>query len=184
MNKIVAILLGLVGWLILVIIIAFGWGVGIRNEAQAKKIQYEAKVSSNKAELNNLKKKLSDYKGITDTQIDALTKIFVDYANARTNKSQNLLVNWVKESVPNVDQSTFKEILNLVTGTRDSWTARQTELVDIARAYNTLLTAFPNNVLLNALGYTEINPKVITSTSVEKAFDTGKDDEPSPFSKK
>ena len=90
-------------------IVVVAWGIGTRNTAQALKIQYEAKVSANKGELDNLKKKLADYRGITDLQIESLTKIFVDYAQARSTNSDKLLVNWVKEAVPNVDQSTFKQ---------------------------------------------------------------------------
>ena len=70
-----------------------------------------------------------------------------------------------------------------VTSSRDAWTMRQVELVDISREYNQKLVTFPSNVILKMLGFQKIVPNVITSSSTEKAFETGKDDETKVFEK-
>lgn len=175
--------LGLFGIVIVAAIVLFATGVGMYNNASTLKNQYEAKLSANHAELDNVKKKISQVAQVSDEQMKSLEKLFVGYADARTSKSTNQLMTWIKETVPNVDQKTFLNLQNIITSSRDAWTMRQTELVDIAREYNKLLVVFPSNIILKMLGFEKIVPNVVTSTSTEKAFATGKDDETKVFEK-
>ena len=49
-------------------------------------------------------------------QKDALREIFEGYAKGRTPMGNTApLMNWIKESVPNVDQSTFTKIMNTIS---------------------------------------------------------------------
>lgn len=151
--------------------------IGQYNDAATLRNQYEAKVSANTGEFDNMKKKISQVVQVTDIQYDKLKEIIVSNADARTNKSTTVMMNWIKESVPNIDTSTYKQLINIITGSRDAWTMRQTELVDISREYNLKLSVFPGNFILPMFGFQKIVPKVITSSATEKAFETGKDDD-------
>ena len=86
-------------------------------------------------------------------------------------------MNWIKEAIPSVDVSIYKDLMNIITSSRDEWTRNQVELVSIANEYNKMLAVFPSNVLLKMLGFERIEPKIITSTRTENAFKTGKDDD-------
>lgn len=171
------ILLGIVGAFGLALIVIVSSLIGQFNDAAKLRNQYEAKVVDNSSEFDNMKKKISQVVQVSDVQYDKLKEILVSYADARSTKSDNVMMNWIKESVPNIDTSTYKTIINIITGSRDSWTMRQKELIDISREYNQRLSVFPGNFILPMFGFQKIVPKVITSSATEKAFETGKDDD-------
>jgi len=171
------ILLGVFGAGVLGVFVITASLIGQYNSAATLRNQYEAKVAANTSEFDNMKKKISQVVQVSDMQYDKLKEILVSYADARTNKSSNVMMNWIKESVPNVDMGTYKQLINIITASRDSWTMRQTELVDISREYNLKLSVFPGNFILPMFGFQKIVPKVITSSATEKAFESGKDDD-------
>lgn len=160
-------------------IVAAIWGVTTYNNAAGLRNLYEAKVKANSASFDNMWKTISQSAQVTDKQKDALKDIFTSYAGARTTggSQDGSLMKWVTESIPNVDTSVYKTLMNTITSTRDGWTMRQLELVDIARQYNEALVQFPTNVFLGAFGFKPIDAKVITSDRTEKAFSSGRDDE-------
>lgn len=179
--------IGLVTLVILVVtIITIGGSlIGSYNQAATLKNTYEAKVSANEAEFDNMKKKICQVAQVSDSQMNKLKDIFTSYADARTGKGNNgdTLMKWIQESIPNIDTSTYKNLQNLIVESRNGWTMRQTELVDYSRQYNQLLVTFPTNIILKTLGFEKIVPKIITSSDTEKAFATGKDDDTNVFSK-
>jgi rubrerythrin len=178
MNKAILAALILFGGFCLVAGVALVWGIGQYNIAVSLRTQYDSKVKANEAGFDNLWKKIQQTAQVTDAQKAALKEIFVSYAEARTGAGGGgELMKWVQESVPNVDVSVYRNLQNIITGSRDEWTRNQVELVDIANSYNLMLARFPSNILLGALGFQKIDAKVITSSRTEQAFATGKDDD-------
>ena len=147
------------------------------NRAAQLKNQYEMKVIDNTSEFDNCWKKIQQTAQVTDAQKVALREIFEGYASARNNGSSNNIMTWIKESVPNVDISVYKNLQNIITGSRDAWTMRQKELVGIAQEYNKNLVTFPSNIILKMFGFEKITPKIITSNRTDKAFETGQDND-------
>ncbi len=162
-----------------VCITALVYGIGVYNTAGTLKNQYEAKLKANTASFDNMFKTISQNVQVTDKQKDALKEIFTSYATARTTggSEDGSLMKWVQESIPNVDTSVYKTLMNTITSSRESWTMRQIEIVDIARQYNEPFNKIPTNFLLPLFGYQKIDAKVITSSRTEKAFETGRDDD-------
>ena len=198
--------LGLLGLFVVGVIALFViamTGVGVYNSAITARNAYYQQEKQNEAVFDNMKKKMGDYVAISDDQWSQLKEIFVKHAEARTNQSQNQLMTWVKESVPNVDNSISKEILRLVTATRDEWTRNQEILVQKANSYNTAyLDRFPNSawtgvfnsfckdVVKDREGNEKVLPRfrhidalIVTSSKTKDAFRTGEDNEPSVFKK-
>jgi hypothetical protein len=93
------------------------------------------------------------------------------------------LANWIHESVPNVDTSTFNNLQNIISAKRDGFTMRQKELLDMSREHTTLLREFPSNIILSILGRKEIPVTIVTSSRTESAFSTGQDNDTQVFSK-
>lgn len=154
------------------------YGISTYNTASRLHNLYDSKLLDNTSEFDNMWKKISQTAQIPNAKKDALKEIFEGYASARSGNSDGgQLMKWVQESVPNVDLSEYKDLMNIIVGSRDSWTNRQKELVDIARQYNEMLSVFPSNVFLGLFGMEKINAKVITSNRTDKAFDSGKDDD-------
>jgi hypothetical protein len=126
-------------------------------------------------------KKVSQEAQVADKDRQSLMQVFVNYASARnTGGSQDgSLMKWIKEAVPNVDNSLMKKLMNDISSSRDRWTACQKELIDYKREHDLLLTQFPSNVILAMFGKKPVDIKIVTSTRSEKAFETGKDDDTS-----
>jgi hypothetical protein len=156
------------------------WGIQTYNIQAGLLNRYEAKVKDNSSQFDNTWKTISQSAQVSDKQKDALKEIFTSHADARNkgSDSDQLLMKWVQESVPNIDSSTsiYRDLMNTVVSARHSWTQRQTELVDISRQYNDALVKFPTNIFLNLFGFTKLDAKVITSSRTEEAFATGRDD--------
>jgi hypothetical protein len=177
MNKALVLAAILIGGFLLSVLIVGSWAFGVYNQAFTLRNQYEMKVKANEAVFDNMWKKIAQTAQVTDAQKDALKEIFTGYAEARSGgKTGGTFINAVREAIPTVDTTTFRNLQNIITGSRDEWTANQIALVDIAREHN-LLLKFPSSIVMGFAGFTKIDPKVITSTRTEQTFKTGKDDD-------
>lgn len=179
----IALIIGslIAGGLLLVTLVLGGYTLSLYNSEGTLHNLYDAKIKANSAIFDNTWKEISQTAQVPEAQKAALKDIFTSYATARTTggAQDGSLMKWVTESVPNTGNlgDTYRNLQNIITGARDTWTANQVALVDIARQYNLPFNTFPANVILKVLGLTVIDAKVITSTRTEKAFDSGKDDD-------
>jgi len=147
------------------------------NTAASVKVSYEMKVEDNASQFDNMWKKITQVSKIPEQKKEAFKEIFTSYAESRSSESDNQLMTWVQESVPNADLSTYDNVMNIIVGSRDTWTSKQTELVAVAETYNKFLVTQPRGFVLSMFGHTKIEPKVITSDKTEKVFATGKDND-------
>ena len=183
MSKGLIITLAVIGVVLVTIFSIVGMFISYSNQEAILRTTIEAKLKDNTSEFDNMIKKISQVAQVSEKQLATLKDIFVSYADARTPKSENQLMTWVKESVPNVDTSTLNNLQNIIVGSRDSWTMRQKELVDLSREHTKLLRIFPSSFVLSILGRKEVPITIITSSRTDKAFATGKDDDTNVFSK-
>jgi len=174
-------LIGIAGAILagLFLVIMFFWTVGVYNGEARMRNAIVAKQKDNTSEFDSMWKKIDQVAQVTDMQKEALKDIIVSHAKARTGteENKNLLMKWVQESVPNVDQSTFTKLMNVITSSRDGFAFRQKELLDLSREHNNLLTVFPGSMVLSILGKQPIDVTIVTSTRTENVFKTGKDDD-------
>lgn len=186
MSKGLIIGLGIVGIIILVLLVLGGSIVGTFNQEVALRTTIEQKQKDNTSEFDNMWKKISQVAQVTEGQKEALKEILVGYANARSQgrDGQGSFINALHEAIPNVDTTTFNNLQNIIVGSRDSFTMRQKELLDLKREHDKLLRTFPSNVILGMFGRKEIDVRIVTSSKTEKTFETGKDDDVSVFSSK
>ena len=184
MDKKTAVTLGIVGIIILVILIGGCVTTSTFNNEASLRTTIEQKQIDNKNQFDNMWKKISQVAQVTEAQKNALMEIFNSYATARTGDgSGGAVMKWVQESCPNVDISTFKNLQNIITSSRDSFTMRQTELLDLKREHDKLLRTFPSNMILSMFGRRSIDVVIVTSTKTAEIFATGKDDDVQVFKK-
>jgi hypothetical protein len=151
--------------------------MNVYNGAATLKNQYTMQVSANEATFDNMWKKVQQSAQLADAQKNGFREVFESYATGRTAEGQGRIMAWIKEAAPRVDLSLYKNVLNIITGSRDEWTRNQVELVSIAEQYNLKLSTFPSNFILKMFGFEKIDPKIISSTRTKNAFETGKDDD-------
>ena len=183
MNKGLIITLAVLGVLIGSLMMVAGMFISYSNQEATLRTTIECKQKDNTGEFDNMFKKISQVAQVSEKQMSVLKDIFVSYADARTSKSENQVMTWVKESIPNVDTSTLNNLQNIIVGSRDSWTFRQKELIDLSREHTTLLRVFPSSFVLSMLGRKQIDITIVTSSRTDKAFATGKDDDTDVFRK-
>ena len=125
-------------------------------------------------------KKIQQVAQVPAEKRDALVAIFNGYAAARTGTGDKApLMNWIKESVPNIngDLNVYDNLMNIITSSRDAWTMRQKELIELNNQHNTPFGDFPSSMALSIFGRKKTDITIVTSDRTEKAFATGKDDE-------
>jgi len=170
-----------VGAVVLVILV---FAVSISNSEVRLRNLITAKQKDNSSEYDNLWKKIAQVAEVTSEQKNALIEIFVQHAKARTGEgSDKAVVRWIQESVPNVDTSAFKNLQNVITASRDGFTMRQKELLDLKREHDNMLGVFPSSIVLSVLGRQPIDVVIVTSTRTDNAFKSGKDDDVELFKK-
>ena len=181
MSKVALGGLAFLGVLVATALVVVLYVVGINNQEVSLRKTIEAKQKDNTSEYDNMWKKISQVAQVTDAQKEALREIFVEHAQARTGEGGKAIMNWIQESVPNVDTSTFNNLMNVITGSRDRWTMQQKQLIDLSREHNILLEKWPSGFILQFLGRKPVKIKVVTSTRTEDAFTTGADDDVDVF---
>jgi hypothetical protein len=149
--------------------------IGISNGEVRLRNAIKAKQEDNKSEFDNMFKKIAQTTQVAKFDRDSLLRIFVEHAGARKVGGENQLMTWVKESIPNVDPSCLKNLMNIIVSSRDQWTMRQKEILDLKREHDNLRGTWPGSWIVG--GRPEIQVTIVTSTKTEKAFGTGKDDD-------
>ncbi len=171
--------LAIVGVAVLLLV---GSVISTSNQEVQLRTTIETKQRDNYSELDNTLKKISQSAQVTTAQKEALKEIIIGNSEARNTKGGSLFTS-VKEAVPNIDTSTFNNLMNIITSSRDGWTMRQRELLDLSREHSSLMRRFPSGVILTMLGRKEIEVKIVTSDRTEDAFKTGKDNDVNVFQK-
>jgi hypothetical protein len=175
-------LIGAAVALVVVVVGVFVYGIGVLNGEMRLKNAITAKQRDNYSEMDNMWKKISQVAQVTDAQKSALLEIFTGYAKARSaGKEGGSLANWIHESVPNVDTSTYVNLQNIITASRDRWTTQQKELLDMNREHDNIITVFPSSMVCGMFGRTKIEVTIVTSDRTEKAFETGRDNDTTVF---
>jgi hypothetical protein len=180
---------GYIALAIVVVVVVIGIGLGVfvvstLNGEVRLRNAIVAKQKDNTSEFDNMWKKISQVAQVTDAQKDALLEIFQGYAKARSaGKEGGSLANWIHEAVPNVDTSTFNNLQNLISSSRDGWTMRQKELIDLNREHDNMIDVFPSSLVCSMFGREKIEIIIVTSGRTERTFETGKDDDVDVFKK-
>jgi hypothetical protein len=169
------ILLAVLGCVLVVVIVVGIICVNISNTEVRLRNTIGAKQEDNKSEFDNMFKKIAQTTQVAKFDRDSLMKIFVEHAGARKIEGGNQLMTWVKESVPNVDSSLLKNLMNIIISSRDGWTMRQKEILDLKREHDNIRETWPGSWVVG--GRPEIEVKIVTSSKTEKSFETGKDEE-------
>jgi len=176
MSKTVIVALGAFGVLGLLVLMLLVGAIGFHNKEVQLRNLINATQVDNKNSMDNMWKKISQVTQVTDEQKNALVEIFQSYTEGRGSTGGGLM-KWVQEAVPNVDQTTFQNLQNIVTASRDTFKRNQTELLDRKREHDNLIAMFPGNIYAMAFGRHSIDVVIVTSSRTENAFETGTDDD-------
>lgn len=172
------VMLGIVAITIFLAVVLMSWS----NVERSQRNLIVAKQKDNTSEFDNLKKKINGVVSIPEAKFNALQDIFVEHAQARTSggNKDGSLMKWVQESVPNVDKAgdIYDQVMNIVVASRDSWTQRQKELLDMKRVHDNIIDlGFRGLFLSQVIGRQKIDVTIVTSVATKRAFETGEDND-------
>ena len=170
------------GGILLLVIIVASMGVGYSNSEIDLRTAIEAKTKDNESEFDNMFKKISQVAQVSEKQKQAIVDLVAGHAKARGGiKGGGSFVNALHESIPNQTMGQYKQLSTIIIASRDRWTMRQKELIDLSRAHERLRKRFPSSLFVGGRGTIAIT--VVTSTRAKEAMTTGVDDDISVFGK-
>lgn len=173
--------LAAVGLGILAVVIFVTMWVSYNNSATRLGNTIEAKQKDNESQLTKLDAVLGTQGDVLVEQKKAVMEVATKYAAARGSGGGSLM-KWVQEALPNLDQSTYKTLMNSITAENTGFAFHQTEILDLQREYNNLCDTFPSSFFVSTLGkHKHMNVVVVTSSDAQKAFKTGTREIKSPF---
>lgn len=171
--------------LLIVGLLVVSWITSTNNEEVRLRNAIVAKQRDSVNEYDALWKKISQAVQVTDAHRKALLEVLTTYVGARGGSSEGGVVKWIHEAAPNVDPDTFRNLQNIIAGSRDTFAMRQRELLSLKAKHDTLLQSFPSGSLLSMLGREEIEITIVTSTKARETFELGVDDDVDlPFEEK
>jgi hypothetical protein len=177
MNKTLLAIVGSVfgaGLLILVMVV-LGY-VGFQNKSNRYENGIQAQYDENKNVFDNGFKKVLEAAQVTDKQADDLKDLYVSVAQGL--KSPNLLMQALGQFNPQMDQSTYRKVQQLIESYHNDFQQRQTELISRKNEYKNYLTATLSGRIYNTVGaYPRIDLSkydIVTSERTEDSFRTKK----------
>lgn len=155
-----------------------GWGFSLYNTEATDKNLYDMKLVDNNNQYDDMWKEISQSIQIADEKKDAFKEIYAQWSAGTADSGKVMM--WLKQAAPDVKGlDVYDKVFNLMTSKRSGFTSRQQELIAIATPYNLRLVTQPSGFVLKIFGFQKIEPKIVTSTRTNKAFETGVDDDTS-----
>ena len=154
-----------------------GKGISVYNTNVDYSTKIEAKQEANKANFDTMWKKIKQVSQVSDKYKDGLAEVLAKYTAERKVESDQLLMNWIKEAVPQFDSSIYKQINNIVVSSRDDFYNNQVILIDLSRAQQAFIKKFPNNVFCAFLHIEPTKIQTVTSSVTTEAFETGEEND-------
>lgn len=147
---------------------------GVKQEAGLKN-QY----SNMEQVLGQYSLKVVEAAQVPTLQKEALKEVAIAALQGRYGENgSQATFQWIQEQNPNVDQSTYLKIQQIIEGGRDNFQNEQTKFLDMKRSYETDLGSFPSGIWLKLLGFPKKSLedyKLISSEHAQETFATGVD---------
>ena len=152
------------------------------NTAKNLGFDCDARLKANTATFDNMYKKIVQSSKIPGEKARQIKEILSAYVQGRGGNAGQV-VSMVRESVPDIQLPEYSQLINIITGSRDSWTRNQEELVNRVTVYNKYISdvGLVRSVAMSFGGFQPKEAKLITSDKTEEAFSTGKDNDTNLF---
>ena len=198
MKKIIGI--GIVAVIVLALFGVYSKYNSLQMTAADYETQLNAQYLDNQNELSTYISKFYESVGIANLKSDKMDQILTDAVKGRYEGNSSAKVGGgqmfssIKEAYPNLDMSQYDRILDLISAGRDAYKQKQSKLIDMLRGFdkwrvgsgavNKLLIGWmhiPDDELQARIGKTVTRGRdaedqmwtVVTTSSTQKAYDTG-----------
>jgi len=153
--------------------------IGINNDLVSQEKSLEAQYEQDQNNYDNFVKKVLEVSQVPAMARDDLEKVTKAAISGRYGADGSKAVfQMIREQNPNVSESLYTKIQQVVDAGRTSFEAEQKMLIDKKRVYLTNLDSFPTNLVAKFLGFPKIDLSkigIVTSDRTDEAFKTKKD---------
>lgn len=162
----------------LVVLLVVFWAIGISNTEKRMFLSGKAAQQNCEVIFDNTWKTIQLEAQVTEQYKDGFREIYVDMMEARYSddgQGNQTLMKWIQESNPNFDSSLYGKLMNIIEGSRASFTLEQQKLIDIDRQHKEYRITFPNSLVVG--GRPDLDIKLVTSSKTKESFRTGEENE-------
>ena len=179
MKKSTIITLSAIGAIFILILGYIGAFISQYNTAKNLGFACDAKLKANSAVFDSMWKTIAQTSQIPGEKAKQVKEILRAYVEGRGGNDGGKVVTMVREAVPGIELPDYGQLMNIITGSRNTWTANQEELVDVVNTYNKYITDMGAvRPLVKMFGGFQVKEaKVITSSKTDEAFSTQKDND-------
>lgn len=158
-----------------------GYTLSVLNQEAQLSTTIHAKHDANLAEYSNLKSKIKETAQVSEKEAETISNIILGYADNRGGAKGGGLINALAEAVPNVNIATLQNLQNIIVGSRNTWTARQTELTSLSQKHNELFAKPLSGVVLTIFGKETIDITIVATGQSREDFESGVETEQDIF---
>lgn len=160
----------------------FGMYVNTTNTEIRLHEHYDAKKKDVTNVYDAVWKTISQTAQVSEDYRSSFDSIYTHIMSDRYSKGDGSLMKWITESNPQFNTKLYERLAEVIESKRAEFKNAQTELLDVARNYNTYISVFPNRLFLS--DKKKLDVKLILSTRTNTAAETGVDDDTDLFKKK
>ena len=181
MSTTVKVILGVIGFFVIVGLICVFSVIGTFNDCIQMENTIKAQYEVNKSNYDNMWKKFKEAAQVNDMYAKDLKTVYDSAIQSRYGQDgSKAMFQWIKEHNPNFDSSMYRQLQAMIESGRNTFDSNQKMLIDKKQIYETSIGTFPNNIVASIFRFPRINLAeygIVTSDSTQKAFDTKKAEE-------
>jgi lysophospholipase L1-like esterase len=175
-------------WLVLgviaIVVVGFVMAyISANNTGNRYEQNIKASFTQSENVLGQYAPKLREALHVTNLQKDAVRDIITGANTSRYGADgSKAATQFIAEQNPNLDQSSYQRVLNLIEAGRNDFQNAQERTIDQNRAYQTALGNMPGSFFLHLAGYptpaytAARYDQIVMSGHAAEAFDTRRDD--------
>ncbi len=166
--------------LLITSVCAFSY-INAKNTGNRLVNQIEATWTDNQNVLSSAALQVRDIAKVTNMQSEAVTNLVKVAMESRYgDMGSQAQMQWIKEQMPNLDQSTYIKLQQVIQSTRVEFQNAQSKLIDQKRTFKTAMGTFWGGFWLGVAGYSPETVNldkynIVISGSTQTAFKTGED---------
>lgn len=160
-----------------------GYVIGLKNDEVKLRNRVTTQQNYAMTVLDKNRKTAQQKAGITGKFAEDFKEVYAGIMDGRYKPGSGQLFQMIKESNPNFSQDLYIDLSRTVEAQRVEYTAEQKKILDLKMQHDNMRQVFPGSLVLGFFGIKEIEITIVTSTDVEKIYETGKEDDVELFKK-
>ena len=145
-------------------------GISYTNKEISLRNRSDAQIDKIEGLYDKTWKIIKQKASVTEEYKKTFEKVYPELISGRYSEG-NELMKWIQEDNPDFDVSLYKDLMQSIETLRTEFQKNQEIELDIIREHKDLCNKFPGSIFLS--GCSEIEYKVISSTTTKEVMDTG-----------